>query len=198
MSAEFLTRRRFLAGSGSLTGLAALRGGLPGLAAVLQAACDARDSGAAFEVLTATEARELEAITARIVPTTDTPGAREAGVVYFIDRAAGGLFAEQLGFLRGGLSAFQAAVAAAHPGVERFSGLDETAQDAFLATQDRTDWFGFVHFQTMLGLFGLPGHGGNRDYVGWKLLGLDPHAHAHLPPFGHYDAEYRREDRGGD
>ena len=32
-------------------------------------------------------AAEIEAIAARIIPSDATPGAREAGVVYFIDRA---------------------------------------------------------------------------------------------------------------
>src|SRR5580658_2392998 len=40
-----------------------------------------------FEVLTSEQARQVEAITSQIIPTDDSPGAREAGVVYFIDRA---------------------------------------------------------------------------------------------------------------
>ena len=43
-----------------------------------------------FEVFTAAEAADIRAIAARIVPTTDTPGATEAGVVYFIDSGARG------------------------------------------------------------------------------------------------------------
>ena len=33
------------------------------------------------------EAADVEAVAAQIIPTDDSPGAREAGVVYFIDRA---------------------------------------------------------------------------------------------------------------
>ena len=40
-----------------------------------------------FEFFSPEQAKEIDAITARIIPTDDTPGAREAGVVYFIDRA---------------------------------------------------------------------------------------------------------------
>ena len=40
-----------------------------------------------LEVLTAEQARQVEAIACQIIPTDDLPGAREAGVVYFIDRA---------------------------------------------------------------------------------------------------------------
>src|ERR1700743_1084097 len=42
---------------------------------------------ATLSFFTPAQAVEIDAITARIIPTTDTPGAREAGVVYFIDRA---------------------------------------------------------------------------------------------------------------
>src|SRR5579862_8055603 len=41
----------------------------------------------ALTVLNAKEAAELGAITSQIIPTDATPGAREAGVIYFIDRA---------------------------------------------------------------------------------------------------------------
>ena len=40
-----------------------------------------------FDFFTPEEAVEVEAIAARIIPTDDTPGAREAGVIYFIDRS---------------------------------------------------------------------------------------------------------------
>ena len=42
---------------------------------------------AKFEFFTAAEAAEVEAMSSRIIPTDETPGAKEAGVVYFIDRA---------------------------------------------------------------------------------------------------------------
>src|SRR4051812_31726919 len=48
-----------------------------------------------FETLTADQARELDAITAAIVPTDDTPGAREANVVRFIDRSLATFAKEQ-------------------------------------------------------------------------------------------------------
>jgi gluconate 2-dehydrogenase gamma chain len=35
----------------------------------------------------ASDAADVAAVTAQIIPSDDTPGAREAGVVYFIDRA---------------------------------------------------------------------------------------------------------------
>ncbi|MGB5345424.1 MAG: gluconate 2-dehydrogenase subunit 3 family protein [Woeseia sp.] len=198
MNDNDFSRRHFLKLSGSVSGATALRAGIPGLAALVQAACSARDAGAAFETLTAAEGREFDAIVARIIPTTDTPGAREAGVTWFIDKALGGFMAGNLDFLRSGLAAFQAPIAAAFSGAQRFADLDEAAQDQHLATQDATPFFGLLHMLTMMGMFGMPSYGGNRDYVGWQLLGLDPHAHAYLPPFGYYDAQYREENGNGD
>src|SRR5262249_60759109 len=51
-------------------------------------AAKGKDNGAqAFEVLTPEQAKQIEAITSQIIPTDELPGAREAGGVYFIDRA---------------------------------------------------------------------------------------------------------------
>lgn len=198
MNDNELSRRLFLKMSGSVSGATALRAGVPGLAALVQAACSARDEGAAFEVLTADEGREFDAIVARIIPTTDTPGAREAGVVWFIDKAMGDFMADNLEFLRDGLAAFQAPIPAAFAGAQQFSDLDEADQDRHLGSQEATPYFGFLHMLTMMGMFGMPSYGGNRDYVGWTLLGIDPHQHSHLPPFGYYDAQYREENGNGD
>lgn len=193
MHGNALSRRFFLQGSGSAATASLLRGAGPGLAALLQAACSARDEGAPFAILNAGEARELEAIVARIVPTTETPGAREAGVIWFIDKALGDFMSGQLDFLRDGLQGFQAPVAENFPGAQRFSDLSADDKDRHLATQDATAFFQVLHIMTLFGMLGLPEYGGNKDYVGWKLLGLDPHQHAYQPPFGYYDAKFREE-----
>jgi gluconate 2-dehydrogenase gamma chain len=190
-----LSRRRFLAGSGSVAALPLLRAGLPGLAALSASACNARDKAAAFEVLSVPEARELEAIAARILPTTDTPGAREAGVIWFMDKSFGSIMKEQLGMARDGLAAFQSAIAEAFPGAQRFSDLDEKDQDSYLKTQEETGFFNFVRFLTLQGFFGMSSYGGNKDNVGWELLGLDGLHHGYQSPFGYYDAEYMEGER---
>jgi hypothetical protein len=188
------SRRKFLAGSGSMAALVGsplLRAGMPGLVALSASACTARDKAAQFEVLTAPEARELEAIAARILPTTDTPGAREAGVIWFMDMSFGSIMKEGLDRVRTGLVDFQSGIPDAFPGAALFSDLDEGDQDRYLQTQQETGFFGTVRFLTLAGFFGMSSYGGNRDNVGWKLLGLDGQ-HAWQPPFGHYDAEYQK------
>ena len=93
---ESVSRRNFL--SRGITGLSAVwvSTHLPALVAAADHAHRAANSATPpkFEFFTPEQAAEVEAITARIIPTDDTPGAREAGVVYFIDRGLSTFAAE--------------------------------------------------------------------------------------------------------
>ena len=198
MIGEELTRRTFLQGSGTLVGSTLMRAGVPAFTAVSQAACSARDEGAAFENITDTEARELLAIASRILPTTDTPGAREAGVIWFFDKTYGSVFADYLAGDRNRLAEFQAGVAAAYPGARLFSDLDESDQDSYLTSRQDTEFFESMRFRTLAGAFGMNSWGGNQDDVGWKLVGMDGPPHAWSYPFGYYDAEYMKEQQNGE
>lgn len=198
MQNDELTRRIFLQGTGTFVGSTMLRAAAPSLMAVSQAACSARDEGAAFENITTAEAREFIAIAARILPTTDTPGATEAGVVYFVDKAFGTFLADSLELTRKQLAEFQSGVAVAFPGAERFSDLDQADQDAYLQTKESTPFFQGAWFLTIAGTFGMSSYGGNRDNIGWKLLGMDGPPHAWTYPFGYYDAEYMERQENGE
>ena len=194
---EDLSRRLFLQSAGALTGSTYLRILGPGIAAISQAACSARDEGAAFTVLGVGEARDFAAIAARIIPTTDTPGASEAGVIHFIDKAFAAEMRGQLEFARSGLAAFNEAISAHHDG-KRLDELDEDAQDAFLASQDETPFFRLVWVMTIFGFFSMPKHGGNRDKVGWELIGFEGDHGPWQYPFGYYDAQvHGKENNGG-
>ena len=198
MISEELTRRTFLQGSGTFVGSTLLRAGVPAVAAVSQAACTARDEGASFETITGAEAREIVAVAARILPTTDTPGATEAGAVYFFDKALGSFFADSLEYGRIQLAEFQSGIAQAYPGAERFSDLDEADQDAYLKTQEQSPFFQGARILTIFGVFSMSRYGGNRDNIGWKLVGMDGPPHAWSYPFGYYDAAYMKEQQSGE
>jgi hypothetical protein len=198
MISDELTRRTFLQGSGTLVGSTLFRAGAPALAALTQAACTARDEGTEFETITNAEAREIIAFAARIIPTTDTPGATEAGAVYFFDKALGSFFADRLEFGRMQLAEFQKGVPAAYPGAKLFSDLDEADQDAYLKTMEQTPFFQGARMLTIFGVFAMSKYGGNRDNIGWKLVGMDGPPHAHTYPFGYYDTEYMKEQQGGE
>lgn len=198
MTNDELTRRLFLQGSGTVAGGVLARAGIPAFIAATQAACTARTEGAAFENISSAEAREFEAIAARIFPTTDTPGAREAGVIWFIDKTYGSIYEEYLADDRALLADFQSGVATMYSGAELFSDLDEAEQDTYLTSRERTEFFETVHFKTLAGVFGSSSWGGNQNNIGWKLVGMDGPPHAWSYPFGYYDAEYMKERQNGE
>ena len=131
----------------------------------------------------------MEAIAAQIIPTDDTPGAREAGVVYFVDRALATFFSRLAGAFRAQLHEFQLTCKAAHPDATSFAALSSDRQIEFLTRVEHTPFFGAMHLLTLFGMFSTPAYGGNRDGAGWKLLGFED-MHAFQPPFGYYDRNY--------
>jgi gluconate 2-dehydrogenase subunit 3-like protein len=143
----------------------------------------------ALACFTVAEAADVEAVAAQIVPSDGTPGAREAGVVRFIDRALATFFSQLAVDYRAQLAAFQATARDRHPGAASFATLSSEEQIAHLKTVDRTPFFETTRILTLLGLFTLPSYGGNRDGVGWTLLGFED-AHVFRPPFGYYDRDY--------
>ena len=190
-----LSRRHFLQSAGSLSGIAYLRLSGAGLAAIAQAACSAKHDSATFRVLGSDEAADFAAIAARIIPTTDTPGATEAGVIHFFDHAFAGEMSDQLDTARAGLAGFNAAISDT---AARFSALGTDEQDAFLHTQDSTDFFNLVWLMTIYGFFSMSKYGGNKGHIGWDLIGFEGAHGGWAYPFGHYDAEFGGEKARGE
>ncbi len=145
--------------------------------------------GATPAFLTNAEAADVEAIAAQIIPSDGTPGAREAGVIHFIDRALATYFTRMDDNFRAQLAAFQAACHARYPDAAAFAALSSDQQIEFLKTVDQTPFFGSMKLLTLLGMFTMPAYGGNRDGAGWKLIGFED-LHAFQPPFGYYDRDY--------
>ena len=81
--------------------------------AIMPMANDSTSVAQTLTHFTAEQAAEVEAIASRIIPTDDTPGAKEAGVVYFIDHAIqpGGVAADQGPLFAAGLESLSNAVA---------------------------------------------------------------------------------------
>jgi hypothetical protein len=144
---------------------------------------------ATISVLSVADAADIEAVAALIIPTDDTPGAREAGVVNFIDRALATFLSQLAGDYRAQLADFQTAFREQQPGVTSFASLTSAQQVEYLTTVDDTPFFETTRLLTLLGMFSLPAHGGNRGGVGWKLIGFEDR-HVFQPPFGHYDRGY--------
>jgi len=193
-----LSRRGFLRSTGTLTGAAWLRLMGPAGIAIAETACSAKQEASPFKVLGADEADDFAAIAARIIPTTDTPGANEAGVIYFFDNAFAAEMSDQLERARAGLAKFNAALGEAHPDVERFSDLSEDDQDAFLSTQESGNLFGLTWAMTMFGFFAMEKYGGNKDHIGWDLIGFEGHHGPWQYPFGYYDAKVHEDTNHGE
>ena len=147
---------------------------------------------AGVRVLTPAQADALDALTSRILPAVDgRPGAHEAGVVYFIDRALGTFNAGQKKLYAAGIADLNRRAARRWKETRSFAALTPRQQDELLKNIEQTPFFQAARFDTIVGTFALPTWGGNRDYAGWHMLGF-----AHEPrfeaPFGHYDAEINR------
>ena len=184
-----LSRRNFLANSASLARGSLLVLSMPAILTACREAEQAILSGAEFQTLTEEEANEFAAIAARIMPTDDTPGANEAGVIYFMDNVLGDAQREEiLESMRSGLLELQTQVALAH-NASYFHVLDEAQQDEMLTQFETTPFFNTVRYLTIAGMFSLPEYGGNRGNVGNQIIGL-PGQGAWSPPFGFYDADY--------
>jgi hypothetical protein len=91
---------------------------------------------------------------------------------------------------RTGLSDFQNAFRAAHPGGGSFASADPALQLAYLTTVDRTPFFETTRMLTLVGMFSAPKYGGNVNGAGWKMIQFEDR-HTFAPPFGHYDAQYQ-------
>src|SRR5687768_4323894 len=98
------SRRDFLAVSGSAASGAWLAGLAPLIGATQAFAREAHQNGLPFTTFTEREGADFDALAERIVPAGGTPGAREAGVVHFADRALGSFMDGLLPEVRTGLA----------------------------------------------------------------------------------------------
>jgi gluconate 2-dehydrogenase gamma chain len=183
------TRRLWLS---QCVGIAALAD----IAAAQQHAHQAAQSGVPqpFQALDFAMAAEIDAITSQIVPSGDGPGAHEAGVVYFIDRALATFDGHLKDSYRAGLAQFQQKRKEMFPGSASIAGLTSDQQIQLIRNNEQTEFFELLRTHTLYGLLGNPSYGGNRDRLGWKLIGFEDRM-AFQPPFGYYDANANGDQR---
>jgi gluconate 2-dehydrogenase gamma chain len=151
----------------------------------------ATDGHDGITVLTKEQADALDAMTSRLLPSVDgRPGAHEAGVIYFIDKSLATFNADQKTLIVDGLADLNKRAGTS------FATMTAAQQDALLHHIEETPFFQAVRFATIVGTFAVPTYGGNRDYAGWHLLGLE-HQPAFQPPFGYYDADANKTSTKG-
>ena len=137
-------------------------------------------------VFTETQFAELEAMVSQIVPSDETPGAREAGVVYFIDRSVATFASASRTIYLRGLEELRDKTLEMFPGSGKFSALNSAQQIELLTAIETTPFFKTVRDHTVIGMFASPQHGGNHGKVGWQLIGFEDTLNF-TPPFGYYD-----------
>ena len=143
----------------------------------------------AFSFLTPAEVADVDALTAQIVPSGTTTGAREAHATHFIDHSLATFFSWRASAFRTGLAQFQADFRDKHANVGVFARASSQVQIDYLKTVDTTEFFATARLLTLLGMFSSPQYGGNFGASGWKMLGFADE-HVFSPPFGYYDARY--------
>lgn len=208
------TRRIFLTQSAGALGALFLNSLTPELIAQAQqhARASATGSGThSFKFLTQQEAADFDAFAAQILPTDETPGAREAGAVYFVDYILSSINQEQQQDFRGAMALLREAAAEAQPGASSFAALAVEKQIAVMRHMEkvpdpapgnanssapsatasqaakRAEAFGNLRALVLMGTFCDPSLGGNRFKIGWKLIDFNDQAYW-APPFGYYDA----------
>jgi gluconate 2-dehydrogenase gamma chain len=161
----------------------------PEILSALQHAHTLKESSTAhFETLDSATAGEIEAIASQIIPSVDGPGAREAGVIYFIDRALSTFAADDVDTYRTGMIELQKKRQELFPDSTTIAALSAEQQLTLIRSIEISRFFDLLRTHTVLGFLGNPSYGGNRGGVGWQQIGFDHHM-AYKPPFGYYDAE---------
>jgi gluconate 2-dehydrogenase gamma chain len=145
-------------------------------------------SGAArsqYTSFTQGEADCLIALCEQVIPADDTPGATDAGVIFYIDGTVMKYFPDQLTLYRGGIASLQSWCQAEHGGT--FESLASDIQVEIMKKMETPNSFpaeewsaispqGFLSMvirHTMQGFYGLPRHGGNKNMVSYRMLKLD-------------------------
>jgi len=188
------TRRTFLLQAGTSLGMLWLGALTPDLLAQGHAHAKSAATGktGAYRFFTPQQAAAFDAFSAQIVPTDETPGAREANVVHFADYVLGTFGRDQQTAFTDALRSVEEQAPKTIPGAASFAALTPAQQITVMTAMEKTPAFALLRSWTVTGIFCDPALGGNRDEVGWKLLGFEDSFY-YKPPFGYYDAHAEEE-----
>ncbi len=165
-------RRSFLKTLGALYGSVLLMPGCTGT------------PSSPFRVFTSEEGDLLIALCEQVIPADRDPGATDAGVIHFIDKLLYERFPHLLATYQQGLRALDASCRELFG--QGFAALSADRQiEVMLAMEANklpeghwgelraSSFFSQVVRHTMMGFYGSPRHGGNRNYVSYRMMKLD-------------------------
>jgi gluconate 2-dehydrogenase gamma chain len=152
-----VTRRQFMAAS-------AMAG------AAWAAGCRSQSGG--WESLRSEQAGTLAVLCDEIVPADDFPSASQAGVLIYIDRQLSRHYRRfRMAYARGLEQAESISGRRFGHGLAQASA-EQRLEVARALEQENRTFFELVRKHTLEGYYGSPRHGGNRDAVSWRMLGL--------------------------
>ena len=148
-------------------------------------ACAGYDS--VWRFFTENEAKTVIAFAEQIIPADKNPGATDANVINFIDKQLVGPYTRFQEMYRKGIPAIENS--AQNLFQKAFHELDFAVQTEFMIKMEKgelpevlwketnqTGFFKLMLDHTMQGFYGSPRHGGNVNYVSYKMMKLDyPH-----------------------
>ncbi len=125
-----------------------------------------------FRFFTVEEAATVEAICERLIPADRDAGARQAGVVDYIDLQLTRHLRKHQRAYRQGLAGVDGASRSRFS--RPFTSLSADEQVAVLTGIETSNrgFFDLILNHTRQGFYGDPRHGGNREMASWKMLDL--------------------------
>jgi len=130
------------------------------------------------------EALCIIAFCEQIIPKDESPGATDAGVIFYIDRQLSGVFHYDRETYRIGIKNLQDYCSKKYG--KPFENVVFDEQTKFLKTMEsnqlnENEWqqgnpsnfFNLVRSHTMQGFYGSPIHGGNKNYMSFEMLRID-------------------------
>ncbi len=148
-------------------------------------ACSGYDS--VWRFFSETEAKTVIAFAEQIIPADKDPGATDANVINFIDKQLVGPYTRFQEMYRKGIPAIESSAQKMFQ--KAFYDLEFSVQTEFMIKMEKgelpeelwketgqTNFFRLMLDHTMQGFYGSPRHGGNVNYVSYKMMKLDyPH-----------------------
>ena len=127
-----------------------------------------------WRFLTQKEAELVNLISDQIIPRDQDPGAIDAGVVYFVDKQLAGPYKRFQRDYREGLLAVEKTCSSMYGRTfAQLSWNQQTKALQALESGPSARFFELIRDHCMQGFYGSPRHGGNKDYVSFRMLGLD-------------------------
>ena len=134
--------------------------------------------------LTAAEAANLETWAETLIPADQDAGAKQAGVVLYIDRQLTRKYKKLQPDYRQALAAIDRAAQqlrgvpftqlAADDRTTLLVNLEAGKTDRAIFSDGGKAAFEMVLSHTLQGFYGNPRHGGNKDYASWRMVGVPP------------------------